>query len=103
MKSEQIRWPRLADYLAEKGIEWKFIPPSAPHFGGFWKAAVRSFKFHLKRAVGTQHVTYEKLNTLIIGVEAVLNSCPLEPVTSDPDELCVLTPRSKSTGMSLLT
>ncbi|CAB0038563.1 unnamed protein product [Trichogramma brassicae] len=80
MKSEQIRWPRLADYLPEEGIEWKFIPPSAPHFGGLWEAAVRSYKFHLKRAVGTQHVTYEELNTLIIGVEAVLNSRPLEPV-----------------------
>ncbi|CAB0030756.1 unnamed protein product [Trichogramma brassicae] len=103
MKSEQIRWPRLADYLAEEGIEWKFIPPSAPHFGGLWEAAVRSFKFHLKRAVGTRHVTYEELNTLIIGVEAVLNSRPLEPVTGDPDDLCVLTPSSESTGMSLLT
>ncbi|CAB0043029.1 unnamed protein product [Trichogramma brassicae] len=102
MKSEQIRWPRLADYLPEEGIEWKFIPPSAPHFGGLWEAAVRSYKFHLKRAVGTQHVTYEELNTLIIGVEAVLNSRPLEPVTGDPDDLCVLTPSSESTGMSLL-
>ncbi|CAB0029924.1 unnamed protein product [Trichogramma brassicae] len=70
---------------------------------GIGSAAVRSFKFHLKRAVGTRHVTYEELNTLIIGVEAVLNSRPLEPVTGDPDDLCVLTPSSESTGMSLLT
>ena len=38
--------------LADKGIECHFNHPSAPHFGGIWKAAVRSAKHHLKRVIG---------------------------------------------------
>ncbi|XP_052854682.1 uncharacterized protein LOC128263648 [Drosophila gunungcola] len=36
--------------LANK-IDWKFIPPRVPHFGGLWEAAVKSVKFHFYRVV----------------------------------------------------
>nr|XP_012234631.1 PREDICTED: uncharacterized protein LOC105679278 [Linepithema humile] len=82
----------LATLLAKDGTHWKFNPPSAPHFGGKWEAGVKSMKFHFKRIIGDTLLTYEELNTLLIQIEAVLNSRPLCPLTDDPDDLTVLTP-----------
>ncbi|XP_067209400.1 uncharacterized protein [Linepithema humile] len=82
----------LATLLSKDGTLWKFNPPSAPHFGGKWEAGVKSMKYHLKRVVGNTLLTYEEMNTLLIQVEAILNSRPLSALTDDPDDLTVLTP-----------
>ncbi|KMQ83026.1 hypothetical protein RF55_21149 [Lasius niger] len=78
--------------LAQDGTEWRFIPPSAPHFSGLWEAGVKATKHHLRRVLGEQLLTYEKLATLLCQVEACLNSLPLHPLSSDPSDLTALTP-----------
>ena len=78
--------------IAAEGIEWKFNPPAAPHFGGLWEAAVKSVKHHLRRQIGEQKLTFEELSTLLAGIEACLNSRPLEPLSDDPEDLQALTP-----------
>ncbi|XP_015119453.1 uncharacterized protein LOC107042782, partial [Diachasma alloeum] len=86
--------------LGEHGISWHFTPPLTPHFGGLWEAGVKSFKHHLKRITDTL-VTYEEFNTLVIEIEAILNSRPLTPISTDPNDLLVHTPGHFLTGDAL--
>ncbi|XP_063993399.1 uncharacterized protein LOC135171041 [Diachasmimorpha longicaudata] len=79
-------------HLAEQGIEWKFIPPVAPHCGGLWEAAVKSCKQHMKKVIGNELLTYQQLNTLCVKIEGILNSRPLTPLSSDPNDFTALTP-----------
>jgi len=83
---------KLYNALAKDGITWHFIPPRSPHFGGLWEASIKSIKTHLYRVLGETHLTYEELNTILIKIEAVLNSRPLTPLSSDPLDAAPLTP-----------
>ncbi|GBL84606.1 hypothetical protein AVEN_191071-1 [Araneus ventricosus] len=82
----------LANYFTSEGIDWNFIPPKSPHFGGLWEAGVKSVKHHLKRTIGNLHFTYEEFETIMIQTEGILNSRPLTPLSSDEDNFDVLTP-----------
>ena len=82
----------VQSFLLQKGVNWHFIPPRAPHFGGLWEAAVKSFKRHFTRVAGAALLTYEQLHTYVVGIEAILNSRPLTPISSDPDDFVPLTP-----------
>lgn len=78
--------------IHERSMEWTFIPPLAPHFGGLWEAGVKSMKTHLKKILKDSLLTIEEMSTVLVQVEAVLNSRPLCPMTNSPEDLDVLTP-----------
>lgn len=75
-----------------KGTEWRFMIPAAPHQGGIYEAAVKSMKFHLTRIVGQKTLAQDQLATLLVEIEAILNSRPLYPLTDDPNDVQALTP-----------
>lgn len=78
-------------FLLKNKITWSTIPARAPHFGG-WESGVKLMKHHLKRILGNIRLTFEDFNTLIIEIEAIVNSRPLWAVPTQPSEQEALTP-----------
>ncbi|XP_072160829.1 uncharacterized protein [Bemisia tabaci] len=82
----------IAENLSKKEINWHFQPASAPNFGGLHEAGIKSAKHHLKRIMSTQIFTFEEMTTLVTRVEAIMNSRPLCPLSTDPSDMDALTP-----------
>ncbi|XP_055543107.1 uncharacterized protein LOC129728682 [Wyeomyia smithii] len=91
----------IQSFCSSREIEWHFIPPDAPEFGGLWEAAVKSCKTHLKRIVGDVKLTFEELATVLAQIEAVMNSRPLFTISNDPADPLVITPAHYLIGRSL--
>ncbi|XP_039288574.1 uncharacterized protein LOC120352394 [Nilaparvata lugens] len=73
-------------------IQWNFIPPRAPHFGGLWERSIRSFKSIFKIVTLKQVLNFEELHTLSAQIGAILNSRPITPLSEDPHDLAYLSP-----------
>ena len=82
----------VSQFCSNQNIQWDFIPERAPHFGGLWEAAVKSFKTHLKRVTTNVKLTYEELSTVLTQIEACLNSRPLTRMYCNDDGVEALTP-----------
>lgn len=89
--------------LLRQQIDWRFIPARAPHFGGLWEAGVKSMKGHLSKRLHGVKLRFEDFNTILIQIEAVLNSRPLYAICDDPDANEVLTPGHFLIGQAITT
>jgi len=84
--------PSVQSYMSSEGISWKYIVELAPWMGGFYERMVGIVKRSLKKALGKNLVTNDHLNTLLIEIEAVVNSRPLFPVGNELEDPIALTP-----------
>ncbi|XP_075990145.1 uncharacterized protein LOC142985786 [Anticarsia gemmatalis] len=101
---KQILSPEFFVEIGRLEVEWHFNAPAWPSAGGLWEAAVKSMKYHLKRVLGEQKLTYEEFYTLLTKIEACMYSRPLLPMTEDPDEFYnCLTPGHFLTGGPILS
>ncbi|XP_058839748.1 uncharacterized protein LOC131695296 [Topomyia yanbarensis] len=73
-------------------IDFRFIPPRSPNFGGLWEAAVKSFKGHFKCTIGNRVLQHDEMQTVVAQIEATLNSRPLTPISNDTSDFEALTP-----------
>ncbi|XP_034098027.1 uncharacterized protein LOC127566279 [Drosophila albomicans] len=92
---------KLQLFASEMGMEWHFIPPRAPHFGGLWEAAVKSAKHLLVRQMANASLTESEVRAHLADVEAILNSRPLTPLSSDPNDGEALTPGHLLIGQAI--
>ncbi|XP_072378413.1 uncharacterized protein [Diabrotica undecimpunctata] len=93
----------IHNYAIDHNINWHFIPPYPPNFGGLWEAAVKSMKHYLKRVLLDKKLIYEDFNSLLIQIEGVLNSRPMFALSNDPTDLSPLTPSHFLTGRPITT
>jgi len=89
--------------LANDGVQWHFMPPAAPHFGGLWEAGVKSFKFHLRQVIGSRTLSKAEFATILCQIEACLNSRLIAALSDDPGDLSALTSCHFLIGRPLLS
>lgn len=82
----------MREAVNKEMVTWRYNPPSAANQGGLWENSIKAVKTLLLRVVGEQILTYEEFYTVLTQIEAVLNSRPLCPISSDPADLSVLSP-----------
>ena len=93
--------PVFKNFFAQLRTEWCFNVEKAPWWGGFFERLVRSVKNCIKKVVGNARLTFDELSTVVIEVEATLNSRPLTYVAADEFEE-PLTPMHLLAGRRLL-
>lgn len=92
IQSLQSNEQSINDTLSIKGVEWHFIPPAAPHFGGAWERKVQSIKKGLTVALKEIYPTDEVLNTALAEVVNIVNNTPLSEVSTEAGEPRALCP-----------
>ncbi|XP_030836079.1 uncharacterized protein LOC115922128 [Strongylocentrotus purpuratus] len=80
---------KIQNPLLQKGIDWKFNPPSASHMGGSWERQIRKI---LSALLKQQALSDEGLSTLMCLMEAFINGRPLTVVSDDVRDPEPLTP-----------
>ncbi|CAD5216422.1 unnamed protein product [Bursaphelenchus okinawaensis] len=73
-------------WFNDEAIKWKFIPESAPAFGGVYERCVGITKKALTKMTGHSRMSAEDWRTTITEVEAIVNSRPLLYSSKEPQK-----------------
>ncbi|XP_037037370.1 uncharacterized protein LOC119075084 [Bradysia coprophila] len=88
----KLDWNKIQATFHVHRIQWIFIPPASPWWGGFWERLIRSLKEYLRKILGQSKLNKVQLDTTLAFVESLLNNRPLTYVSEDQDDLTPLTP-----------
>ncbi|GBM92179.1 hypothetical protein AVEN_261333-1 [Araneus ventricosus] len=87
-----LDWEKIVREANINRILWKFNPPTASWWGGFWERLVRVIKELLRRSLRESILSFEELGTVLCECESVINLRPLTCVSENSDDLIPLTP-----------
>ncbi|GFX52709.1 integrase catalytic domain-containing protein [Trichonephila clavipes] len=88
----KLNWSKIVEETRTPKILWKFIPPTAAWWRGWWERLVRTVKELLKRTLGRSVLKYDELYTVLCDCESIINCRPLTYMSENPEELIPLTP-----------
>ena len=87
-------------FASDRSINWKYSLTKARWYGAIWERLIQSVKRCLKRVIGRETLNLIELQTVLIEIEAILNSRPLCPLYDD-DFIHPLTPNHLLFGRKL--
>ncbi|XP_068250241.1 uncharacterized protein [Palaemon carinicauda] len=82
-------------FLYNSGTTWIFNPPHSSHMGGAWERMIGITTRILDSMLlnnTRKSLTHDVLNTFLTEVSAIINSRPLVPVSTYPENPLILTP-----------
>ena len=87
--------PPIAAHLRGSNTTWRFNPPHSSHMNGAVERMIeiaRNILNSMLRDNRSPNFTHEVLSTFMAEVTAIMNSRPIVPVSSDPENPLVLSP-----------
>ncbi|UYV62948.1 hypothetical protein LAZ67_2002587, partial [Cordylochernes scorpioides] len=89
---QQIDWKKLQESDCVEPIQWRFNPPFAAWWGGWWERLIRSMKNLLKRTLGKATLRKEQLVKMLEEVQSIMNGRPLTYISEEMEDPQPLTP-----------
>ncbi|XP_059045530.1 uncharacterized protein LOC131841263 [Achroia grisella] len=84
-------WERVSLRTTSHKIEWRFNPPQAPWWGGFWERKIKIIKEMLRKILGKACLDFTSLLTILCEIECIMNNRPLTYIADDTENLKPLT------------
>lgn len=94
MEKGNIDTKDIESYLNKQNCTWIFNPPHASHMGSAWERMIgiaRRILDSMLQDCKRVQLTHELLSTFMAEVTAIMNSCPLVLVSTDPESPFILT------------
>lgn len=89
---KKIDFSKVLEYSEVYKISWKFNPPAAPWWGGWWERLVGLTKRLLRKVLGKSTINYVEMETVLCDCESVLNSRPLTFISEGSPDAYPITP-----------
>ncbi|UYV69201.1 hypothetical protein LAZ67_6002812 [Cordylochernes scorpioides] len=89
---QQIDWKKLQESDCVRPIQWRFNPPFAAWWGGWWERLIRSMKNLLKKTLGKATLRKEQLVKMLEEVQSIMNGRPLTYISEEMEDPQPLTP-----------